>query len=177
MCLIKYIPSIIALLYFLNTVLSYFCINTDMLRYLGGMSFIPLLFIYVSSFVFHFCIYHRLFLYYIFISDIVSIINIYIEVSKMHHTDTERKEVRGEVVSLLAATEVYNKYRNLLPNKTTIAGLYVALNYHYHRYINLFKQWFGDNALEKTIEASITSWFKDEDIPNGGKIWKHFKEY
>jgi len=99
------------------------------------------------------------------------------EVSKMHHTDTERKEVRGEVVSLLAATEVYNKYRNLLPNKTTIADLYVALNYHYHRYINLFEQWFGDNALEKIIEASITSWFKDEDIPNGGKIWKHFKEY
>ena len=75
----------------------------------------------------------------------------------MHHTDTERKEVRGEVVSLLAATDVYNKYRNLLPNKTTIADLYVALNYHYHRYINLFKQWFGDNALEKIIEASITS--------------------
>ena len=99
------------------------------------------------------------------------------EVSKMHHTDTERKEVRGEIVSLLAATEVYNKYRNLLPNKTTIADLYVALNYHYHRYINLFEQWFGDNALEKIIEASITSWFKDEDIPNGGKIWKHFKEY
>lgn len=99
------------------------------------------------------------------------------EVSKMHHTDTERKEVRGEVVSLLAATEVYDKYRNLLPNKTTIADLYVAFNYHYHRYINLFKQWFGDNALEKSIEASITSWFKDEDIPNGGKIWKHFKEY
>ena len=99
------------------------------------------------------------------------------EVSKMHHTDTERKEVRGEIVSLLAATEVYNKYRNLLPNKTTIADLYVALNYPYHRYINLFEQWFGDNALEKIIEASITSWFKDEDIPNGGKIWKHFKEY
>ena len=99
------------------------------------------------------------------------------EVSKMHHTDTERKEVRGEVVSLLAATEVYNKYRNLLPNKTTIADLYVVINYHYHRYINLFKQWFGDNALEKIIEASITSWFKDEDIPNGGKIWKHFKAY
>ena len=47
----------------------------------------------------------------------------------------------------------------------------------YHCYINLFKQWFGDNALENTIEASITSWFKDEDIHNGGKIWKHFKEY
>ena len=99
------------------------------------------------------------------------------EVSKMHHTDTERKEVSGEVVSLLAATDVYNKYRNLLPNKTTIADLYVALNYPYHRYINLFEQWFGDNALEKIIEASMTSWFKDEDIPNGGKIWKHFKEY
>lgn len=69
--LLKVIPILIALIYFSNIVLSYFNIQTDNLSPIGGISFLPWLFLYVSSFVFRFCIYHRMFLYYIAITEAI----------------------------------------------------------------------------------------------------------
>lgn len=70
--LIKVIPFIIMCCYVANSVLSYFEINTIILSIIGGMSIFPLIFLFVSSFVFRFCIYHRLPLYYILITDIIN---------------------------------------------------------------------------------------------------------
>lgn len=70
--LIKVIPYIIAGIYLANSILSYFNIRTEVLSYIGGLSLLPLLFLYLSSFVFKFCVYHRLPLYYIAISDIIN---------------------------------------------------------------------------------------------------------
>lgn len=70
--LIKAIPFIIMCCYVANSVLSYFEINTIILSIIGGMSILPLIFLFVSSFVFRFCIYHRLPLYYILITDIIN---------------------------------------------------------------------------------------------------------
>ena len=70
--LIKVIPFIIMCCYVVNSVLSYFEINTIILSIIGGMSILPLIFLFVSSFVFRFCIYHRLPLYYILITDIIN---------------------------------------------------------------------------------------------------------
>lgn len=70
--LIKVIPFIIMCCYVANSVLSYFEINTIILSIIGGMSILPLIFLFVSSFVFRFCIYHRLPLYYILITDIIN---------------------------------------------------------------------------------------------------------
>lgn len=70
--ILKVIPMLIAGCYFLNTTLSYFGIDVPLFSYLGGMSLLPLLFLYFSSFVFGFCVYHRMFLYYIFVSDCIS---------------------------------------------------------------------------------------------------------
>ena len=58
--------------YVINSVLSYFEINTIILSIIGGMSILPWIFLFVSSFVFRFCIYHRLPLYYILITDIIN---------------------------------------------------------------------------------------------------------
>ena len=69
---IKVIPFIIALCYLLNVVLSYIGLDTLILSFLGGLSVFPFIFLYLSSFVFRFCIYHRLPLYYILISDILA---------------------------------------------------------------------------------------------------------
>lgn len=69
--LLKIIPVIISILYFINMVLSYFDIHLESLSPIGGISFLPWLFLYVSSFVFKFCIYHRMFLYYIAIAEAV----------------------------------------------------------------------------------------------------------
>ena len=39
-----------------NTILSYFGIETEVLSYVAGIGILPLLFIYLSSFVFKFCV-------------------------------------------------------------------------------------------------------------------------
>jgi len=62
---LKIIPMIMAGLYLLNTVLSYFYIDLDIISYIAGVGIIPWAFLYLASFAFKFCIYHRLFLYYI----------------------------------------------------------------------------------------------------------------
>lgn len=75
---IKILPLGIALCYLLNTILSYFNIDAVILSYIGGMSILPTAFILISSFVFKFCIYHRLPIYYIIVSDIFNYIDFYI---------------------------------------------------------------------------------------------------
>lgn len=70
--IIKVIPFIIMLCYVLNSTLSYFNINGEIFSVIGGQSILTWIFLYVSSFVFRFCIYHRLPLYYIFVSDILA---------------------------------------------------------------------------------------------------------
>ena len=69
---IKVIPFIIALCYLLNVVLSYIGLDTFILSFLGGLSVFPFIFLYLSSFVFRFCIYHRLPLYYIVVSECIN---------------------------------------------------------------------------------------------------------
>lgn len=69
---LKVIPLVIAGCYFLNTTLSFFDIEAPVFSYIGGLSLLPWLFLYLSSFVFKFCIYHRIPLYYVLVSDCIS---------------------------------------------------------------------------------------------------------
>lgn len=75
---LKLIPIVLAVLYFLNVVLAYFGIDCPIFSYIGGMSLLPFMFILISSFVFKFCIYHRMFLYYILVNNILTIYDYYI---------------------------------------------------------------------------------------------------
>ena len=56
---------VIALAYLVNTVSSYFGVDIPILASIAWMSLIPLIFMYISSYVFKFCEYHRMFLHYI----------------------------------------------------------------------------------------------------------------
>lgn len=67
--LLKYIPIIIGIGYMLNTLLLLFGINLAFLSFFIGISLLPWLFLYISSFVFKFCSYHRAFLYYVLAID------------------------------------------------------------------------------------------------------------
>ena len=78
LCLLKIIPMVSALLYLANTVLSFYDIDLPILSYIGGYSLLPLLFMYLSSYVFKFCEYHRMFLHYIVVSDVLTQIDYYI---------------------------------------------------------------------------------------------------
>lgn len=75
---IKVIPFMLALICFINTTLSYFSIDISFLSYLGGISIFPLLFLYLSSYVFKFCLFHRLPLHYLTINLILNIVDDYI---------------------------------------------------------------------------------------------------
>lgn len=72
---LKIIPMLLAGCSFLNTTLFYFGINLPILTYIGGVSFLTLGFLYLSSYVFKFCNYHRMFLHYILVVNIISYID------------------------------------------------------------------------------------------------------
>ena len=75
--LLKIMPILLAAIYLINTVLSYYDIIVPALTYIGGLSFIPLVFMYISSYVFKFCSYHRMFLHYIVVNDSINLIDYY----------------------------------------------------------------------------------------------------
>ena len=76
--LLKDIPMILALTALLNSILSYFGIDLYILSYIGGVSIFTMLFLYLSSYVFKFCEYHRMFLHYIVSTWIINIIDYYV---------------------------------------------------------------------------------------------------
>lgn len=75
--LLKVMPMLLAAIYLVNTVLSYYDIIIPVLSYIGGLSLIPLVFMYTSSYVFRFCSYHRMFLHYIVINDLINLTDYY----------------------------------------------------------------------------------------------------
>ena len=75
--LLKTMPMLLAAIYLVNTVLSYYDIIIPVLSHIGGLSLIPLVFMYISSYVFRFCSYHRMFLHYIVINDLINLIDYY----------------------------------------------------------------------------------------------------
>ena len=75
---IKVIPMLLALTALLNTILSYFYMEVPLLSYIGGVSILPLLFLYLSSYAFGFCSYHRMFLHYVSVNWVLNIYDYYI---------------------------------------------------------------------------------------------------
>ena len=75
---LKVIPMLLALVCLLNTLLSYFGIDLVILSYIGGVSALPLIFLYLSSYAFRFCEYHRMFLHYVTLNWAINIYDYYI---------------------------------------------------------------------------------------------------
>ena len=69
---LKYTPMVIALCYMLNTILY-----IEPLSNIAGVSLLTWIFLYLASVVFEFCSYHRMFLWYILIDDILNIVDYY----------------------------------------------------------------------------------------------------
>ena len=76
--LLKALPVFLALTFVINSVLAYHNIDVYTLSYIGGISFMPLLFIYMATYVFKFCTCHRIFLHYTLLSNILSVYDYYI---------------------------------------------------------------------------------------------------
>ena len=76
--LLKIIPMILAFTALLNSILSYFNIDLYILSYIGGISIFTIVFLYLSSYVFKFCEYHRMFLHYVVVTWIINTVDYYI---------------------------------------------------------------------------------------------------
>lgn len=68
----KYLPYVLSLLYMTNTIFSIFFIDLPILSIIGGMSILPIIYILCTSFLFKYCIYHRLPIYYICLNDCIN---------------------------------------------------------------------------------------------------------
>ena len=69
---------ILAFTALLNSILSYFNIDLYILSYIGGISIFTMVFLYLSSYIFKFCEYHRMFLHYVVVTWIINTIDYYI---------------------------------------------------------------------------------------------------
>ena len=69
---LKFIPMVIALCYMLNTMFY-----IEPLSNIAGVSLLTWIFLYLASVVFEFYSYHRMFLWYILIDDILNIVDYY----------------------------------------------------------------------------------------------------
>lgn len=76
--LLKVIPMVMAFICLLNSTLSYFDIDLPILSYIVGNSFLTIIYFYITSYVFKFCAYHRMFMHYTTITWILNIIDLYI---------------------------------------------------------------------------------------------------
>lgn len=70
---LKVVPMILALSCAMNNILSYFYIDINVISYISGIGFIPLIFLYLSSYLYHFCECHRMFLYYVAVNNAINI--------------------------------------------------------------------------------------------------------
>lgn len=92
----------------------------------------------------------------------------------MFHIEGNKKYV-GEKFDMNKAREVKEMYKSIIPDKYTLADVYVAINSQYHDYAVLFKSWFGNSSDHKIIESAVNFWFRDDDCPEC-KVWDHFKD-
>ena len=70
---LKVLPMILAVCNCTNTYLSFYGIDAPIISYIGGISFTGWLFIFLAAIVFRFCLYHRMFLYYVLLNNLLSI--------------------------------------------------------------------------------------------------------
>lgn len=75
---LKVIPMLLALVAVLNSVLSYMGMDVTALSYIGGTSLLPIVFLYLVSYLFKFCVCHRMFLHYIVVANCMNIYDYHI---------------------------------------------------------------------------------------------------
>ena len=73
--LLRWIPMLLAISALAVNIFAYFDISVWILSIFGGISLIPLIFIFISSYAFKFCKYHRIPLYYVLLNMILSIVD------------------------------------------------------------------------------------------------------
>lgn len=74
----KVIPILIAIIHLINSILSFIGSNDIALNYIGGISLLPIIYLYIASYTFKLCNYYRMFLHYSVAIDIINVYDYYI---------------------------------------------------------------------------------------------------
>lgn len=74
----KILPIVIAAIHLLNMIISYYYGNDIFLNYIGSISLLPILYLYLASYTLKLCNYYRMFLHYAVVTDIINIYDYYI---------------------------------------------------------------------------------------------------
>lgn len=74
---IKYIPSLLALVFISGTTCSYLKLSIPIIAYFGGVSLLFLVLLYLISWVFQFCHLYRIPLYYVTLGNVVGMLDKY----------------------------------------------------------------------------------------------------
>lgn len=77
--LLKIIPMLLAISAMIGMILDFLGIDSSAFSFIGGVSVLPLLFLYLASYVFRFCEYHRMFLHYVVANNVLTFADYYIE--------------------------------------------------------------------------------------------------
>lgn len=116
---IKVIPILIATLFLSRSILSCIDIDVTWLSYVCGMSLIPILFMYLVSYAFKFCSYHRMFLHYIVVNDALNYIDYYIGIP-LQYNDLLKMHIIIAGIFMLIIIYQHQKWikeqRNILLN-------------------------------------------------------------
>lgn len=112
---LKYIPVLITLSYIINTLLYWFGIDLSVLSNISGMSLLTWLFMYIATYVFRFCEYHRLLLYFILVNDGINIYDYYFTIPLEDHI---MLELHTALIGILVIVLLVNHVKN---NKRTTA--------------------------------------------------------
>lgn len=116
---IKVIPILIAILFLIRSILSCIDIDVTWLSYVCGMSLIPILFMYLVSYAFKFCSYHRMFLHYIVVNDVLNYIDYYIGIP-LQYNDLLKMHIIIAGIFMLIIIYQHQKWikeqRNILLN-------------------------------------------------------------
>lgn len=112
---LKYIPVLVTLSYIINTLLYWFDIDLSVLSNISGMSLLTWLFMYVATYVFRFCEYHRLLLYFILVDDGINIYDYYFTIPLEDHI---MLELHTALIGILVIVLLVNHVKN---NKRTTA--------------------------------------------------------
>lgn len=109
---LKYIPVLVTLSYIANTTLCWFDIDLPVLSNISGMSLLTWLFMYIATYVFKFCNYHRLLLYFILVDDSINIYDYYFTIPLEDHVMLElHTSLIGILVMILLINHVKSNKR------------------------------------------------------------------
>lgn len=97
----------------LNTILYFFGIDLMFISVLSGTSILTLMFLIIVSFVFKFCLYHRIFLYYVATIDIINWIDfIYVIPTSTAYLLTIESILAGITIIIAIISYVENNKRS-----------------------------------------------------------------